>query len=259
MRKSALVVGLVAVSAMTSPATADGYQPPWNASPYYAWTGCYLGGNGGGIWSRTDTTWVSEIAGPAPGPLSPVQPRGSITSSGSSFGGQVGCDYQFNSNWIIGIRGMWDGSNATGSRNIPLPNLGNFTSGQTDHANLGSFETVTGRLGFLVTRTVMLYGVGGVAWVQNRFAVTEAQGLGGVGPALGEIVTSSNTRTGYDVGAGLSWMLVPNWELWVEYDHMGFGTKTIAMRGEGPFTGFVEGFDQTLNVDKVLVGLNWRF
>jgi len=154
---------------------------------------------------------------------------------------------------------MWDGSNATGSRDIPLPNLGNFTSGQTDHADLRSFETVTGRLGFLVTRTLMFYGVGGMAWVQNRSAVTEAQGAGGVGPALGEIFTSNNTRTGCDAGAGLSWMLVPNWELWVEYDHMGFGTKTIPMRGEGAFTGFVEGFDQTLNVDKVLVGLNWRF
>jgi outer membrane immunogenic protein len=154
---------------------------------------------------------------------------------------------------------MWDGSNATGSRDISLPNIGNFTSGQRDHTDFRSFETVTGRLGFLVTRTVMLYGIGGVAWVQNRFAVNEAQGLGGVGPALGEIFASSNTRTGYDVGTGLSWMFVPNWELWVEYDHMGFGTKTIAMRGEGTFTGFVEGFDQTLNVDKLLVGVNWRF
>ena len=256
MRKSAFVVGLVTLSAITNTATADGYQPAWYASPYRSWTGCYLGGNGGGIWSHTDTTWVSEIAGPAPGPLSPVQSRGSITSSGWAVGGQMGCDYQFNTNWIIGIRGMWDGSSATGSRDIPLPNLGNFSSGQTDHTDLRSFETVTGRLGFLVNPVVMLYGVGGVAWVQNRFAVTQAQGVGGV---IGEISASSNTRTGYDVGTGLSWMVGPNWELWAEYDHMGFGTKTISMRGEGTFAGFVEGFDQTLNVDKVLVGINWRF
>jgi outer membrane immunogenic protein len=240
----------VCLSMLSFGAQADGPSYSYSLRDTL-WTGCYLGGNVGGIWSHTDTTWVSEIVGPAPGPLDPVQPRGSITSSGWAFGGQVGCDYQVNRNWVIGIRGMWDGSDARGSRDIPLPNIGNFPSGQTDHTDLRSFETLTGRLGFLVTPEVMLYGVGGVAWVQNHFTVTQV--------GLGEVFANSNTRPGYDVGAGLSWKLAPMWELFVEYDHMGFGTNTVTMVGQGFYSGFTLGFDQTQNVDKVLVGLNWRF
>ena len=245
------LVGVIAVAGLAFSSTSGSASEP---TPRYApisWTGCYLGGNVGGIWSDTGTTWVSEIAGPAPGPLSPVQPRGSIVSDGSAYGGQVGCDYQFDRNWVVGIRGMWDWSNAAGSRDIPLPNIGNFPSGQSDHADLRSFGTVTGRLGFLATPAVMLYGVGGVAWAQNRFTVTQV--------GKGEIFADSNTRTGYDVGAGVSWMLARNWELFVEYNHMGFGSNTNAMTGEGFYKGFTLGFDQRQDVDMVLVGLNWRF
>jgi outer membrane immunogenic protein len=219
-------------------------------APLFNWTGCYIGGNVGGVWSHKDINWVSEVEGPAPGPLIPSEPRGSQTASGWAYGGQVGCDYQLNNNWVLGIRGMWDGSNATGSSNIPLPNFGNFPTGQTDQNKIRSFETLTGRIGFLVNPAVMLYGEGGVAWVQNHFSSTQA--------GFGEIISGSNSQIGYDIGAGVSWMFAPHWELFVEYEYMGFGSHTFTVSGQGTFVGFAEGLAQKQNLDKVLVGLNYR-
>ena len=67
------------------------------------------------------------------------------------------------------------------------------------------------------------------------------------------------SRTGYDVGVGLSWMFAQNWDLWVEYDHMGFGTKNMNLPGVGLFAALPYTADVTQNVDKVLVGIDYRF
>ena len=69
---------------------------------------------------------------------------------------------------------------------------------------------------------------------------------------------SPNGRTGYDVGVGVAWMFAPHWNLFVEYDHMGFGTKNIIMSGAGAAVGNFWFVDVRQNVDKLLVGFNFR-
>jgi len=247
-----LIYGIAVAALIGSPALAAdmALKAPSPPAAVSSWTGCYIGANIGGIWSRETTTWVSEIAGIAPGPVTPPQARGSLTASGFAYGGQVGCDYQFNQNWVVGIRGMWDGTTARGSVGVPIPNVGNVV-GEDDNSRLESLATLTGRVGVLVNPTVMLYGVGGAAWVWDRFTTTA--------PGSGEVLAASYTRAGYDVGAGISWLAAPNWEFWLEYDHMGFASHTIGMVGADFVAGFIYGFNQTQNVDKILVGANWRF
>src|ERR1700686_1784588 len=53
------------------------------------WTGCYIGGNVGGGWTKINTDRVSsDVAGPAPANY------GSEKDSGFIGGGQIGCDFQ---------------------------------------------------------------------------------------------------------------------------------------------------------------------
>jgi outer membrane immunogenic protein len=209
------------------------------------WTGCYVGVNGGGGWSREDRTLTSAIGLPV------NQAQGSVSANGAAAGGQIGCDYQFNSTWVVGIRGMWDWSNIKGSNAVALPNVGNVTD-ETNDTKVKSFGTLTGRLGYLVSPTVMLYGLGGVAWARSEYAISSAA-LGG------QTFTGAATRVGYDVGLGLSWMFMPNWNLWLEYDHMGFANKTVTLNGVGVFAPLFVGVDMKQNIDKVLVGLDYRF
>jgi outer membrane immunogenic protein len=251
--KKFLLAGIAAASFCGASAIAADMPvkaPVYKAAPapVFSWTGCNIGANVGGAWAHHDAFWATEIS-PTPGPVN--EPQGSLTASGWAYGGQVGCDYQFNNNWVVGIRGMWDGSSMKGSRLAPPLNIGNFTD-QFDHDKIGSFGTLTGQLGFLVNPAVMVYGLGGIAWTRDHFSITDAL-------AGGEVASIKQSWTGYDVGAGLSWMFAPNWNLWIEYDHMGFGTRNATLVLERVVAGAVNGFRMKENVDKVLVGINYRF
>src|SRR5204863_8284929 len=116
------------------------------------------------------------------------------------------------------------------------------------------FATVVATLGVLLNPNLELYGLGGVAWVRDRLVITEA-------PIFNppELWTGRQGRTGYDVGVGVAWIFAPHWNLFVEYDHMGFGTKSFRLTGINAAAGLTFAEDVKLNVDKILIGLNYRF
>src|SRR5271166_671481 len=74
------------------------YQPEIVSAPFAVWSGCFVGGNGGGAFAR----WkFNEI--------SPVASAGSQSATAIALGGQIGCDYQVGS-WVFGAQGMLDGT-----------------------------------------------------------------------------------------------------------------------------------------------------
>jgi outer membrane immunogenic protein len=169
MKRAVSGLGGLAVSALfiaaplsiASAADMAVKAPPLAPAPVYSWTGCYIGANAGGA----DTTkkypnfWAQE------GYVD------SLTAGGPVYGGQIGCDYQVNNNWVVGIRGMWDGANARGHDTYVFP-------GDTvvpNNARIGSIATVVGKLGYLVTPNIQLYGVGGWAYVYDNYNVSELE------------------------------------------------------------------------------------
>jgi outer membrane immunogenic protein len=208
---------------LSRPGKAPVYTKAPPMMPATTWTGCYIGGNGGGGWAQKTFNSIGTD-------------DGGHTASGAVAGGQVGCDYQFTSSFVIGVRGMFDWADLTGSNPLPLAP----TSSWATHVK--SFSTVDGRLGFLATPTFMLYAKGGIAWVDEDFTFAFP----------GSSATANDVRTGADVGAGLDWMFAPNWDVFVEYDHMFFDSKDISF--PGPFTESI-----TQKVDKVEAGVNFRF
>ena len=200
------------------------------AAPAYSWTGCYIGGNLGGGWTHKEFHFRAED-------------EGTLNVGGFVGGGQVGCDYQFASNWLIGVQGMFDGTTIKGTDIDP--------TGDGDHypTALHWFATATARVGFLATPTLLLYAKGGAAWVDEKVDYN----IGGP-----PISSSGNfTRSGWDAGGGLEWMFAPSWSAFVEYDHMDFGTKDVFLANVSGGGGFTETIKQS--VDKVLVGIDYRF
>src|SRR6266496_2018500 len=96
--KLRLLVGVAVSALIVSPAfSADlrvrpAYRP-LPPAPIFSWTGCYVGANIGGGWGS------KTISAPN------LAPGISVTghTSGVLGGGQLGCDYQFAPNWVIGI------------------------------------------------------------------------------------------------------------------------------------------------------------
>ena len=109
MKKFAL--GMFAAVAMTGSAVAADMAPRYAKAPppapvvVYNWTGCYIGGNIGGGWARTTQERTESSASDWL-----FRPTNYGSSDGSDFvgGAQIGCDYQFAGNWVLGIQGMYD-------------------------------------------------------------------------------------------------------------------------------------------------------
>src|SRR5258705_5759061 len=169
--------------------------PPPAPAPVYTWTGCYIGGNIG--WAQVSAHFDNADID-----------DGRLSKSGFAGGGQIGCDYQFASNWVIGIQGMVD---ATDFNNDHVSTL--FT-GDSFRNRARWFGTVTGRLGFLVAPSFLIYGKGGWGWVDQRFDM--------INTVTGAVLTGSNnnSRNGADAGVGAEWMFTPGWSLWAEWDHI---------------------------------------
>jgi outer membrane immunogenic protein len=232
------IIGLAASQASAADlprkAPAAVLPPP---PPPYVWTGCYVGGNVGGAWARVD---VENVFTTASGSRS--------SNAGFAGGGQIGCDYQFYNAWVVGIRNMFDGTSINGSRSFPDPvNIG--TTGQID-TKVRWWDALTGRLGYLVQPNVLFYGQGGAAWTS-----AQATAFNGLGAQVGSI--SGNSRTGWTAGAGVEWMFIPHWSLFVEYNYMGFGTRSSSFIGCGLATCGI--FSAKANVQNALVGINYKF
>jgi len=208
--------------------------PP--APPSYIWTGCYVGGNVGAAWASFDVTDVRTGASAS-----------RTSNTGFAGGGQIGCDYQMGA-WVIGVRNMFDGTSINGSRAFTDPLL--FSGGGSIKTDVNWFDTLTGRVGYLVQPNVLLYGQGGAAWAQAK--VTAYNGFGGT---VGSV--SGNSNTGWTAGVGVEWMFVPHWSAFVEYNYMGFGTRSSSFAACGSSTCGI--LSAKANMQNVLVGVNYKF
>ena len=234
-----IAAAVIHLTASQSARAADivprGYPAPAPvAAPVYApanpWTGCYVGGNIGGAWSSVDLSGVSGA-------------NFSATTSGFAGGGQIGCDYQWNQFWVLGIRNMLDATSLSNRTNIAaVP----FTGAVDTRTRW--FDTLTARVGFLVPSTsLLLYAHGGAAWTNTNITF-----LDGSGAQLGE---TSNDGTGWTVGAGVEWMFAPKWSVFAEYNFMGFGTQSATFTGCGGTCAV----NAKADVQNVLAGVNYKF
>jgi len=169
---------------------------------------------------------------------------GSLEGSGGRFMGGVqgGADYQFATNWVIGVEAQYDWMTNNNNGGVLFPGTGSVVSANTDQ--LGS---VTGRLGYTWGPT-LLYAKGGYAWRNNDNISVTTAGL------AAPFTTSGDRKDGYTVGAGLEYMFAPNWSAKVEYQYYNFGNTTF---NTGPAD--IVGARFRDDEHTVKAGLNYRF
>ncbi len=266
---SAVALALSAGSAMAadlpSRKEAPVYVPPPPPPPM--WTGFYGGLNIGGGW---------DANGGQSGYSGYYDPRYSIGATPSGFpantnnlfflpngntvgnqggvvgGAQVGYNFQFNQ-FLIGAETDFQGTSLSGGGNNAPQTLfpayynngGSFGNnnylvpiGAITGANISLpwFGTVRGRVGYLFTPTLLLYGTAGFAYGQV------------------DAFSFNNTRTGWTAGGGLEWMFAPHWSAKVEYLYV-----DLSSNGTTGTFGYTYGqhFHPELNV--VRVGVNYHF
>ncbi len=222
----ALGATVPALAADLSARNAPYTKAPAYVAPLYNWTGFYIGGHLGGVFSDN-----SNFNGLVTG----------NNGNGRFLGGlQGGADYQFAPNWVIGAEAEYSwiaGNNGS----VIFPNGNVYTNNQR---GLGS---VTGRVGY-TWGPGLLYVKGGYAFADNNESLTT-----GAGAPLA-FGFSGGHSNGWTVGAGLEYMFTQNWSGKIEYQFYDFGNSSFTTPAAlAPFGSF------RTDDHVVKAGINYRF
>lgn len=286
------IVSIAAIAAALSAGSAiaadlPSHKAPPPAAPVLSWTGAYAGLNAGYNWGTNGNVgsqnyapaWVEaapdagEPFTQAAGPLAMSGVR-SNTQSGFIGGAQFGYNYQYGTKYVFGIETDIQGTGINGSSRIGgaaayasqyngndgiAGNSGTASSRATGatvvDAGLNYLGTVRGRVGYLVTPTLLLYGTGGFTYGGAYAKVTQSA-VDTLGyPVNTQIGTAYSTSTwvgggqqnqiltGWNAGGGAEWMFMPNWSLkgealYWDLGRMNVNTSSLAASGQQSVGGY---------------------
>jgi outer membrane immunogenic protein len=244
-------VAIAALTLATSARAADlPVKVPGPLPAAFTWSGCYAGGHVGGAWAEKDVTDPAQLvqdqflgAGSTVG-VTTVNPG----PTGVMVGGQIGCDYQFSRNWVVGFEGAVSGSNMKGNVNVALP-LG-FPGDQASvTARTDIIPSFTARFGVAADRW-LFYVKGGAAWAGDKYSIL------GTFQGTPFDFEGLDLRSGWTAGGGVEWAIWDDWSVRLEYDYYSFGHGTVAMSDNvNVLTGPV---DVKQTVQAVKLGLNFH-
>jgi outer membrane immunogenic protein len=226
--KRFLVCGVAFGALITQAMAADMFVKAAPPAAAWSWTGLYIGGNVGYAWGDTTDPAISFVD---PGGV--IGFAGYFNAGGNVFqslnqggfvgGGQVGYDWQFNQWGVIGVVADYQGANVTDSQSASITPPGGVTSTQLLSAKIDSLGTVRGRLG-ATAYNVLFYGTGGLAYghVESSIGFFAPSS-----PVFFSGTTTSQNKTGWVAGLGVSYALTQNWNVGVEWLHYDLGNSTV--------------------------------
>jgi outer membrane immunogenic protein len=208
----------------------------------FTWTGCYVGGHIGAAFSEDRTTSSN-------GGIVDFSPTGFVG------GGQIGCNYQFASNWVIGAEGRaaWTSLENTHAASVIFTGFGGLTTRVPSRFTLQNdfLASATARLGYVFGESWLVYARGGAAWTDEKIDdafINPAGRASDPGATL--------TRTGWTAGAGVEWAFAAQWSANVEYNYYDFGNKGVLLTG--PLnTVSVNSLRDTIH--SATIGVNYHF
>jgi outer membrane immunogenic protein len=304
-----LATAIAAIALIGTPAFAADMAikaPPAAPGPApISWTGWYGGFNFGGTWGGDGTT-VSSVKTfdceattcttnefPTPTGLAAARAAtGSLGNADGGFigGGQVGYNWQAAQQWVAGIEADIQGvsnKRTAGQTNTidALSGLGfpgnSVTATITASRSLDYLGTVRGRVGWLWTPSLLVYGTGGLAYghVSSSTSIAGFTSGTNLGLCCGPMTFASSgglseTRTGWTAGGGFEWMMAANWSAKVEYLYYDLGSAAysagsasavVVPGGDGAIAVGTTAFtiasqaSTRFNGNIVRVGLNYHF
>ncbi len=250
-----LITGNALAADLPSRKAAPLLPPP---PPPPMWTGFYAGLNAGygfgtnGDFSSQNIAFASENARVGQvtdtGPTAMSGSRG-LSQNGFLGGAQIGYNYQWGTNIVLGIEADIQGSGVRGSSQVigaansttTLLGLSYDQSGvgsTTVDAGLDYLGTVRGRVGYLIRPNMLIYGTGGFAYgeayshvTQTAFSQTNLLANGavlfsGTNMFFGT-ARQNQMMTGWTAGGGFEWMFMPNWSLKAEALYWDLGSMHV--------------------------------
>jgi outer membrane immunogenic protein len=222
--------------------------------PVLSWTGFYLGANAGYGWGRTSNT--ADPGDPATafflggGVFTPEQFATSVRQSGVIAGAQAGYNWQLSPNWVGGIEADLQYAHVKGSPVTTLLLAPGFPWTNEVERSLQWFGTVRGRLGFLATPNLLLYGTAGLAYGETKASGTISNVSAGgilviavppaafvcIGPAACYAGSSTRTSVGWTAGVGGEYKITGNWSAKLEYLHVELPGQTVTLASPPPST-----------------------
>jgi opacity protein-like surface antigen len=231
-----LLINLAAVSLLAAAACPALGSEPAASAP--AWTGFYVGGSVN--FGRGDDE-ATEVNGP----------RTYIADFRNAYGaGHIGWQRQWAR--LVGGIEMEAGYLGMGSSVTRDVTGGSITSG----TDIGAYGAVSGRMGLLVTPSLLVYGRAGMVLADVSSTTTQTCGAGLCGGAQSTAVSEAKAKSpslGLLLGAGLEHQFSSRWSGRVEYKFMGFRQELVLPAIDGP------GWNHDVNVHAVSIGLSYKF
>lgn len=204
-----------------------------------SWTGFYAGVDGGFVWDSSPATVIAAGEGLSPTGVNkwtayPYYLPGVAVMNASGFagGGHIGWNYQI-SRIVLGAEADAEvfAGNSGHTSTFVTPGGLNPSVAQIGRA-MPWAGSVRGRIGLLVTPSLLVYGTGGAAFGAanvNEYAYGSALAAAYAPGSTGRIYG------GWAYGGGVEWAFLNNWSAKVEYLHADLGTHAAS------FPGFVYG------------------
>lgn len=215
--------GMLAAAVATPSFAADLPRPAYKSPVYvagFSWSGLYIGINGGYGWGKSD--WSSAVT------TGNTQPKGGLVGATLGYNVQTGV-------WVWGLEGDIDASWIKGSTSAGT-GVCSGVGCETKNSWLG---TARGRIGYAWDRWLP-YITGGAAFGDVK--MTPASGL-----------STTKTRVGWTLGAGVEYAFMGAWSTKLEYLYADLGKSTCGAATCGIDT------DVSFKINVVRVGLNYRF
>jgi outer membrane immunogenic protein len=212
-------VGLAAMLAGPAMAADMPVAPPPPPVVYYDWSGAYIGGNVGGIWSTVDQTFRNPLGlGPGPG----SQNNFSTSPSNGIFGFHAGAQWQWGA-WVLGVEAALSGC---------FEECRTLSGRVTNPANtffehkITNLFTVGPRIGYAWDRW-MIFATGG--WASANLKSAACNTVTGLCDGPNSNFNGASRNDGWYVGGGFDYMVhkgsLVDVILGVEYQHYDVGSQ----------------------------------
>jgi outer membrane protein OmpA-like peptidoglycan-associated protein len=247
--KKALLIGCAAAAlCAATPAFAQDVQ--------LNWTGFYLGIHGGYGWGKDKNAFGTVIDNGSPDNAANEAGPYNHSTNGGLAGGQLGFNYEFDSNVVIGAEGDFSWAGISGRRTTPEDGAdpGTFTSFSSRNRWDGD---ITGRLGYAWDPS-LFYVKAGISW--GNFNYKETHDDFPTTNSCAPVCTAafSNTRSGLLLAAGWEVQFADNWTSKIEYDHIDYGSTRIPYPSTSNSTAR-QSFRLSDHENVIKVGINYLF
>ncbi|WP_051357073.1 outer membrane protein [Azorhizobium doebereinerae] len=196
--------------------------------PVFSWTGFYIGANVGYGWGNNNYDFRTAAG----------VPYNYNIGGGDGWlgGGQIGYNYQFANNVVLGVEADIDWTGVGDTNTITVGPLANRTN--TQGATLDYFGTIRARVGYAFDRWLP-YITGGAAWGRTSF-----------GTYYG--ADTASTNWGWTVGAGLEYAITNNFTAKIEYLYVDLGGNNYIFPN-------LSTLDTSFDMSVLKVGVNYKF